>query len=76
MVLGEPANVLHVSGMILMQKKKEKKNCKLEETGSGKRENKRTHRKEIIPKFVVLGCGFANFEWVFLFRQSFEWGWS
>ena len=25
-------------------------------------------------KFVVSRCEFANFEWVFLFRQSFEWG--
>ena len=70
MVLGEPANVLHVSGVILMQKKEKK--LPIEETGCGKRENKHTHRKEIIPKFVVSGCRFANFEWVFLFRQSFE----
>ena len=75
MVLGEPANVLHVSGMILMQKK-EKKLPDRKKKGSRKRENKHTHRKEIIPKFVVSGCGFANFKWVFLFRQSFEWGWS
>ena len=27
-----------------------------------------------IAKFVVSRCEFANFEWVFLFRQSFEWG--
>ena len=32
--------------------------------------------QEIIPKFVVSRCVFANFAWVFLFRQSFEWGWS
>ena len=30
----------------------------------------------LIAKFVVSRCVFANFEWVFLFRQSFEWGWS
>ena len=30
----------------------------------------------VIAKFVVSRCVFANFEWVFLFRQSFEWGWS
>ena len=28
----------------------------------------------IIAKFVVLCCAFANFKWVFLFRQSFELG--
>ena len=28
----------------------------------------------IIAKFVVSRCVFTNFEWVFLFRQSFEWG--
>ena len=27
-----------------------------------------------IAKFVVSRCEFANLEWVFLFRQSFEWG--
>ena len=25
-------------------------------------------------KFVVSCCAFANFAWVFLFHQSFEWG--
>ena len=30
----------------------------------------------LIAKFVVLRCMFANFKWVFLFLQSFEWGWS
>ena len=29
---------------------------------------------KLIAKFVVSRCPFANFVWVFLFRQSFEWG--
>ena len=28
----------------------------------------------VITKFVVSRCAFANFEWFFPFRQSFEWG--
>ena len=28
--------------------------------------------QKIIAKFIVLRCAFANFEWVFLFRQSFD----
>ena len=32
--------------------------------------------KFVIAKFVVSRCVFENFEWVVLFRQSFDWGWS
>ena len=34
----------------------------------------KTNNKALVAKFVVSRCKFANFEWVFLFRQSFEWG--
>ena len=32
------------------------------------------YNRILIAKFVVSRCPFANLEWVFLFRQSFEWG--
>ena len=34
----------------------------------------KTNNKALVAKFLVSRCKFANFEWVFLFRQSFEWG--
>ena len=34
----------------------------------------KTNNKSLVAKFVVSRCKFANLEWAFLFRQSFEWG--
>ena len=57
MVLGEPANVLHVSGMILMQKKKKKKTASSKKQAVEKEKINVHIEKKLYPNSLYWAAG-------------------